>query len=86
METTITATEANRKFSAILREVSKGKTYAITNHGELVAELIPPRQNGKVSQAEKDRRRRAWEKLMKRLKSQPALNHPHVSRDEMHER
>lgn len=79
---TITATEANRKFSELLRGVRRGKTYIITSHGERVAELKPPTQS---SDAEEARRRRAWESLKRRLESQPRLNLPRVTRDEMYE-
>ncbi len=80
---TITATEANRKFSSLLREVRKGKTYVITSRGERVAELVPPRHH---SEADEARRRKAWEELKKHLDAQPVMNLPHITRDEMHER
>ena len=37
----IAATEANRHFSRILREVSAGETYTITSRGEPVATVAP---------------------------------------------
>ncbi|MGH9412469.1 MAG: type II toxin-antitoxin system Phd/YefM family antitoxin [Terriglobales bacterium] len=80
---TITATEANRKFSKLLREVRQGKTYVITSHGERIAELVPARLS---SEAEKARRNKAWEELKKHLDAQPVMNLPHITRDEMHER
>lgn len=82
MEITIKATEANRKFSAMLRGVRQGKRYVITSRGERVAEFVPPRQS---SSAEEARRRKAWKKLKVHFEAQPALNLPHISRDEMHE-
>lgn len=37
----ITATEANRSFSRILRAVERGERFAITSHGREVAVLQP---------------------------------------------
>lgn len=81
MEITITATEAKRQFSKMLRGVGQGKRYVITSRGEPVAELAAPVKRNAGEQA----RRRAWQKLVKRLESQPVLNLPRITRDEMHE-
>ena len=40
MERTITATEANREFSRIFREVASGESYVVTAHGKLMVFLI----------------------------------------------
>ena len=37
----IHATEANRQFSRMLREVGEGQSYTITSHGRPVAKLVP---------------------------------------------
>jgi antitoxin (DNA-binding transcriptional repressor) of toxin-antitoxin stability system len=39
MEKRISAANANRKFSELLRGVRKGKTYVVTSHGKPVAKL-----------------------------------------------
>jgi prevent-host-death family protein len=39
---TMTATEANRKFSAVLREVSRGAKITITSHGKEIAVISSP--------------------------------------------
>ena len=70
MEITITATEANRQFSKILRNVRQGKRYAITSHGEVVAKLLP---NAGDSGQERRRRLQAHRELMEHLRSQPAV-------------
>ncbi len=41
MEKTITATEANRRFSRILREVEAGDSFTVTSHGSPVARIAP---------------------------------------------
>ena len=37
----ITATEANRNFSRVLREVAGGTTYIVTSHGRDIARIEP---------------------------------------------
>ncbi len=41
MDETVTAAEANRSFSRLLRGVREGRRYIITSHGRPVAEIIP---------------------------------------------
>ncbi len=41
MEETISAAEANRQFSRLLREVGEGRSYVITSHGRPVARIQP---------------------------------------------
>lgn len=79
MEETITATEANRNFSHLLSEVKNGKRFAITSHGEVIAHLAPV---DKVEIA----RREAWDSLLKRLQSQPAMDTGPWTRDELYEK
>ena len=41
MEKTVSAAEANRKFSQLLREVGRGSSYVVTRHGRPVARIVP---------------------------------------------
>ena len=41
MEKTVSAADANRRFSELLRGARKGRTYVVTSHGEPVAKLVP---------------------------------------------
>jgi prevent-host-death family protein len=41
MEKRVSAAEANRRFSELLRGVRKGRSYVVTWHGKPVAKLIP---------------------------------------------
>ncbi len=41
MERTVTATEANRDFSRIFRDVARGARYVITAHGKPMVRLEP---------------------------------------------
>ena len=73
----ITASEANRDFSKMLREVGRGASYTITVHGKPVADLLP--------RVDKDRMEKAKQKLMKRLRRQRPVNSGPFSRDEAYE-
>jgi prevent-host-death family protein len=62
MEKTVSAADANRKFSELLRGVSKGLSYVVTSHGKPVAKLIPAdsdTSNAEVAHASLLRRLRA---------------------------
>ncbi len=61
-ELTVSAAEANRSFSKLLRAAKSGTRVTITSHGEPVAELGPV---GRASRdfAEQERRRIALERL-----------------------
>lgn len=74
---TVTASEASGRFSELLDEVRKGETILVTSQGELVAELRPPET--------RNAKRAAFERLMERLRSQPALNLGPWTRDELYE-
>jgi prevent-host-death family protein len=80
--TRVTSTEANRSFSKLLAEVRKGKETEITVRGEVVAKLVPIE---KIDLQAQEARRKNWEELMERLRQQPALNLPRISRDELYE-
>ena len=41
MAETVTARDANRHFSRLLREVAEGKSFVITHRGRSVARLVP---------------------------------------------
>lgn len=41
MEKAISAAEANRRFSEVLRSVREGYTYVVTSHGRPVARIQP---------------------------------------------
>lgn len=78
MEKTISAAEANRKFSEVLRGVRDGQSYIVTSHGKPVAKILPP---DKVTVSQKSR-----EAFFRRLESQPVRNIGRWTRDELYER
>jgi prevent-host-death family protein len=79
-EATVTATEANRHFSALLRRARAGETIAITDRGTIVARIEPAKDAGN-EEAERARRLKIWEETEARLRSQPALNLGKFNRD-----
>ena len=77
MEKLVTAAEANRRFSQLLREVGEGHSVLITSHGRPVARLTPASAKGS-EQAKRE--------LFERLKRQPAMNMGPWTREELYER
>jgi prevent-host-death family protein len=79
MDKAIPATEANRKFSQLLREVKEGRTYVVTSHGRPVARIAPVNLNTQ-------QRETAKAALLKRLRRQPSINIGPWTRDELYDR
>jgi prevent-host-death family protein len=77
MDRSVSASEANRQFSRILREVSEGESYTVTSHGRPVARIVP-------ADAVPDRSA-ARKRLFDRLESQPAMNLGKFNRDEAYD-
>jgi len=78
MEKAVTAADANRKFSKLLRDVREGRSYVVTSHGKAVAKLVPIEKNGSVS-------RGARTALLKRLRSERVVTIGRWTRDELYE-
>lgn len=79
MDEAVTAADANRKFSQILRHVREGKSYVVTSHGVPVARITPATADSDILTA-------ARESLIARLQGQPvrALGES-WSRDDLYE-
>ena len=78
MDKVVSAAEANRRFSQLLRSVREGDSYIVTAHGRPVAKIIPIREDEAVKQ-------RAREILLARLRSQPAIDIGPWTREELYE-
>jgi prevent-host-death family protein len=65
-EATVTAAEANRRFSRILRDVRDGRSYLVTSHGTPVARIVPAREDETLAAS-------AREALLARLRAQPVM-------------
>jgi prevent-host-death family protein len=79
MDKAISAAEANRKFSQLLREVKEGRTYVVTSHGRPVARIAPVH-------SDTHRREAAKAALLKRLRKQSVINIGSWTRDELYDR
>lgn len=80
MDEPISAADANRRFSQILRGVREDHTtYIVTSHGKPVAKITPVDAASGIST-------KALALLLERLQRQPALNARRWTRDELYER
>lgn len=73
----VKASEANRYFSRMLREVAQGEAYTIISRGKAVASMHPAGR-------EVEQRRQAKSDLLKRLNSQPVTGRREWTREELY--
>jgi prevent-host-death family protein len=78
MEKSISAAEANRNFSRLLREVREGKSYVVTSHGRAVARIAPAEIDNAGAVKARD-------SLLQRLKSEKVVDVGRWRRDELYE-
>jgi prevent-host-death family protein len=78
MDKIITAAEANRRFSRVLREVGEGRSYVVTSHGRPVARIspLPPNQSARA---------KARKLLLGRLKGEAVVKVGGWKREELYE-
>ena len=79
MEEAVSAADANRQFSQLLRGVRDGHSYVVTSHGRPVARLVPVgKADGRSSIARAS--------LLSRLESQSVVVVEPWTRDELYQR
>ena len=78
MERGVSAAEANRKFSKLLRTVREGQSYVVTSHGKAVAKIVPLQKSDGVT-------RGARTALVRRLRSERVTEIGRWSREELYE-
>lgn len=78
MEREISAADANRRFSSVLREVREGGSYVVTNHGRPVARIVPADRQEATASAARDL-------LLERLAAQPVVDIGRWSRDDLYD-
>ena len=78
MTDTVSAAEANRRFSELLRKVRAGRSYVVTSHGKPVARIVPAVGDDRV-------RVRACESLIARLSAQKPTRIGRWTRDELYD-
>ncbi len=77
MEKAISAADANRKFSKLLRDVKEGQSYVVTSHGRPVARIAPIDDSRQATNARTS--------LLNRLRSQRVLNIGPWTRDDLYD-
>lgn len=78
MDEAVSAADANRRFSLLLRGVREGRSYVVTSHGKPVARLIPAGKHEDVATG-------ARTALLSRLEKQPVVHTKRWTRDELYE-
>jgi prevent-host-death family protein len=78
MEKAISAADANRRFSKLLRDVRTGQSYLVTSHGRAVARIAPVGERSATTF-------RARSSLLKRLRSERVLTIGRWKRDELYD-
>lgn len=78
MEEAVSAADANRRFSLLLRGVREGHSYVVTSHGKPVARIIPAGKHDGVATS-------ARATLLSRLEKQSVMNAGRWTRDELYE-
>jgi prevent-host-death family protein len=74
---TINASEANRRFSKLLREVARGEVYTIVSRGKPMASIAPADEDA-------SQRRKAKADLLERLNRQAVTGARDWTRDELY--
>jgi prevent-host-death family protein len=77
---TVTAAEANRQFSAVLREVAQGERVTVTSRGKPVATIEPMRSGAGSARAGAAKRR-----LLAHLATVKAVGARGWTRDELYD-
>lgn len=78
MEKAISAADANRKFSQVLREVRGGQSYVVTSHGKAVARIAPLKDDRAAAQS-------ARATLLSRLRGERTVKIGRWKRDELYD-
>ena len=78
MKKTVSAADANRRFSELLRTVKQGRSVVVTSHGRPVARIVPICEDDRTAAT-------ARAALLSRLRAQRAVDVGRWTRDELYE-
>ncbi len=78
MDEAISAADANRRFSRLLRGVREGRSYVVTSHGRPIARLVPVDKHDATAISGRAA-------LLTRLEKQPIVHAGRWTRDELYE-
>ena len=76
MDKAISATEANQRFSELLRDVAKGASFTVTSRGRPVARVIP---------VEQEDQKRNIERLLEYVRTLPRRRAGPWKREDLYE-
>jgi prevent-host-death family protein len=77
MDEAVSAADANRRFSELLRRVRRGKSIVVTSHGRAVARIVPMTDQDQTM-------RGARGALLRRLRRQRAIDIGKWSREDLY--
>lgn len=75
---TVSAADANRRFSELLRVVKSGQSVIVTSHGRAVAKIVPIVEDERTTE-------QARSVLFRRLRSERAVHVGRWTRDELYD-
>ena len=78
MDKSVSAAEANRRFSEVLRTVKKGRSVIVTSHGKPVAKIAPITDDDRGTKG-------ARSALFARLRTERVVNAGRWTRDELYD-
>ena len=78
MDKAVSAADANRRFSELLRTVKKGRSVVVTNHGKPVAKITPIVEDERAAEG-------ARSALLARLRRGRAVDAGRWTRDELYD-
>jgi prevent-host-death family protein len=78
MDKAVSAADANRRFSQLLQNVRRGRSYVVTSHGKPIAKISPVDETGKIEAS-------ARANLLTRLRKQSVTKAVRWTRDELYE-
>ncbi len=78
MDKAISASDANRRFSELLRTVKKGRSVVVTSHGKPVAKISPVADDERAAEG-------ARSALIARLRKERVVNAGRWTRDELYD-
>jgi prevent-host-death family protein len=78
MDKAVSAADANRRFSELLRTVKKGRSVVVTSHGKPVAKITPVLDDERAGEG-------ARAALFARLRTERAVHAGRWTRDELYD-
>jgi len=78
MDKAVSAADANRRFSELLRTVKKGRSVVVTSHGKPVAKITPVVEDDRAAEG-------ARSALLARLRGEPIVKAGRWTRDELYD-